>query len=155
MIYNYPIHYLYDFLAVAMLLFVAKQMYNLVLSKKQIVGFMTWMMLFYQINFYLVIPNLPREFKYMTLYVGLVAGFTVIIRLNLVGSLIVIMSTTAINGIFTNINLIFMMGLIFPNYGVALESQHLQYTCYIISIVILSLSTKMFRIKILDIQRYN
>jgi len=155
MIYTYPLHYLYDFLAVCMLLFLAEQLYNLVLSRKQIGLFVLWMMACYQINFYLVIPLLPREFKYITLYVGLVIAFTLIIRLKLVPSLIVIMTTTALNGIFTNINLIYMLKLLFPNYGVALEAQHLQYTCYVVSIVILSLMTKVLGIKILDIRKYN
>jgi len=138
-----------------MLLFLAEQLYNLVLSKKQIGLFVLWMMTCYQINFYIVIPLLPREFKYLTLYIGLVIAFTLIIRLKLVPSLIVIMTTTALNGIFTNINLIYMLKLLFPNYGVALEAQHLQYTCYVVSIVILSLMTKVLGIKILDIQKYN
>lgn len=155
MIYNYPIHYLYDLLAVCMLLFMAKQLYNLVLTKKQIVSFVIWMMFCYQLNFYVIIPNFPREFKFLTLYVGLISGFAVLIKLNLVGSLIVIMSTSALNGVFTNINLFFMLGLLFPNYGAALEAQHVQYTCYIISIVVLSLSTKVFGIRIFDIQRYD
>ncbi|MBI9013630.1 MAG: hypothetical protein JEZ08_15460 [Clostridiales bacterium] len=155
MIYNYPSHYLYDFLAVCMLLVLAKQLYNLVLSKKQIVAFVLWMMTWYQINFYIVIPLLPREFKYITLYIGLILGFVFIIRLKLVGSLIVIMTTSALNGVFTNINLFFMLRTLFPNYGVALEAQHVQYTCYIVSIIILSLMTKALNIRILDIQKYN
>lgn len=155
MIYTYPSHYLYDFLAVCMLIFLAKQLYNLILSKQQIITFVIWMMISYQINFYVVIPLLPREFKYITLYIGLVLGFMFIIRLKLVGSLIVIMTTTALNGIFTNINLIFMLKFLFPNYGVALDAQHIQYTCYVVSIVILSLMTKVFNIRILDIQKYN
>lgn len=155
MIYTYPSHYLYDFLAICMLIVLAKQLYNLILSKKQIVTFVVWMMICYQINFYVVIPKLPREFKYITLYIGLVLGFTFIIKLKLVGSLIVIMTTTALNGIFTNINLIYMLKLLFPNYGVALEAQHIQYTCYVVSIVILSLMTKVLNIRILDIQKYN
>jgi len=155
MIYNYPIHYLYDLLAICMMLFIGKQLYNLILTKKQIISFVVWMMICYQINFYIVIRYLPREFKYVTLYLGLVIGFLLFVRLNLVGSLLVILTTTSVNGVFTNINLFFMLKFLFPNYGIALEAQHIQYTCYIVSVVILSLMTKVFNIKIFDIQRYN
>jgi CDP-diglyceride synthetase len=155
MVYNYPSHYLYDFLAVSMLLVLAKQLYNISLDKKQIASFIIWMMLFYQINFYIIIPNFQREYKYAVLYIGLFLGFHFIIRLNSVVSVIIIMTTTSLNGIFTNLNLLFMLQFVFPNYGVALEAQHFQYSCYIISIVILSMLTRVFRLRICDLQRYS
>ena len=155
MVYTYPSHYLYDFLAVSMLLVLAKQLYNISLDKKQIASFIIWMMLFYQINFYIIIPNFQREYKFAVLYIGLFLGFHFIIRLNSVVSVIIIMTTTALNGIFTNLNLLFMLQFVFPNYGVALEAQHFQYSCYIISIVILSMLTRVFRLRICDLQRYS
>ncbi len=155
MFYTYPSHYLYDFLAVSMLLVLAKQLYNISLDKKQIASFIIWMMLFYQINFYIIIPNFQREYKFAVLYIGLFLGFHFIIRLNSVVSVIIIMTTTALNGIFTNLNLLFMLQFVFPNYGVALEAQHFQYSCYIISIVILSMLTRVFRLRICDLQRYS
>ncbi len=155
MVYNYPSHYLYDFLAVSMLLVLAKQLYNISLDKKQIASFIIWMMLFYQINFYIIIPNFQREYKYAVLYIGLFLGFHFMIRLNSVVSVIIIMTTTALNGIFTNLNLLFMLQFIFPNYGVALEAQHFQYSCYIISIVILSMLTRVFKLRICDLERYS
>lgn len=154
MFYNYPIHYLYDLLAMAMLLVLGNQLFNITFSKKQVIWFLIWMMIFYQINFYLVEAFLPKEFKYITLYLGLYIGYHFIIKLNVIGSLIVIMTTTAMNGIFTNINLIFMLRFLFPNYGIALEAQHLQYTCYIISMVFLSLMTRVLKLKICDLERY-
>lgn len=154
MFYNYPTHYLYDMLAIVTLLINARQLFNLNLSKKQATAFVAWMMLFYQINFYITVPYLNREYKYVILYLGLYIGYHFIIKMNVVGSLIVITTTTALNGIFTNINLYFMLKYLFPNYGVALEAQHLQYTCYIISVVILTGLIRVLRVRIFDLQRY-
>ncbi|MCH4887139.1 hypothetical protein EZV73_06135 [Acidaminobacter sp. JC074] len=154
MFYNYPIHYLYDLLAMGVILFLGKQLFNLTVTKKQMGLFIGWMMLCYQINFYLVVPYLQRELKYIVLYLGLYIGFRYIIKLKTVGSLIVITTTSALNGIFTNINLYFMLVFLFPNYGVALEAQHLQYTCYIVSIVLLSILTKVLNLQIFDLEKY-
>jgi len=154
MFYSYPIHYLYDVLAVGVILFLGKQLFNLTLRKKQAALFIGWMMLCYQINFYIVVPLLSRELKYIVLYIGLYIGFRYIIGLKIVSSLIVITTTSALNGIFTNINLFLMLSFLFPNYGVALEAQHLQYTCYIVSIVFLSILTKVLNLYIFDLEKY-
>lgn len=154
MFYNYPIHYLYDFLTISVILLMGKQMFNLRLKPTYMLAFIMWMMVLYQLNFYVIIPYLPREFKYVTLYLGLYFGFHNIIGLKTVGALIVITVTSAMNGIFTNINLIFMLKFLFPNYGIALEAQHLQYTCYVVSVVILATLLRVFNVKIFDLQRY-
>lgn len=153
--YNYPIHYLYDFLVVGITLLMARQVFNLKLSKIQLALFLVCMMFCYQLNFYYVIPVLGPSFKYLTLYLGFLFAYTVIVRLSFIASLIVIMSLTAFNGLWTNINLYFMLQFLFSDYKEALSYQHLQYTCYVVSVVILSSLMLLFRVKILDIQRYN
>jgi len=154
MFYNYTSHYLYDILAIVTLLFNARQMFNLTLTRRQAASFVFWMMLFYQINFYITVPYLNREYKYVVLYLGLYLGYRYIIKMNVVGTLIIITTTTALNGIFTNINLYFMLRYIFPNYGIALEAQHLQYTSYIVSVVILTGIIWVLKPRICDLQRY-
>lgn len=154
MFYNYPIHYLYDLLAIGVVLFSGKQLFNLDVKRQQAVLFLFWMMMMYQLNFYVVIPYLPREFKYVTLYLGLYFGYHYIIGLKMVGALIVITVTSALNGIFTNINLMWMLKFLFPNYGLALEAQHLQYSCYVVTLVILTCLLKLSKIRIVDLQRY-
>lgn len=155
MIYQYPIHYLYDILVLGMNLMLARQVFNLKVTKKQMVAYIFWVMIFYQINFYLIEPNFSKEFKYITLYVGLLTAYYLIIRLSFIGSLIIIMCTTAFNGIMTNTNLIFMLTLLFPNYGAALEAQHLQYTCYVITVVVMCSLTLIFKLNFFDIQKYS
>lgn len=154
MFYEYPMHYIYDLLAIAMLLVLANQVFAIKVTKKQWVMFIIWMMICYQINFYVILEYFPRPTKYVTLYLGLYIGYHFIMKLNTIGSLIVITTSSAMNGIFTNINLFWMLACIFPNYGVALEHVHLQYTCYILSIVVLSLLTRVFKFRVLDLQRY-
>jgi len=155
MFYNYPSHYLYDFVVLTMNILLAKQVFNLTLTRNQIIAFVGWMMIFYQINFYLIVPNYPREYKYIILYLGLILAYYLIANLSFTASLIVIMTTTALNGIWTNINLGFMLQFVFKNYGLALESQHLQYTCYTLTIVIMASLVMLFRFRIFDIQKYN
>lgn len=154
MFYNYLMHYIYDIVIVATLLTNAKQLFNLSLSSKQVLAFVAWMMIFYQLNFYVVVPYLNREYKYVVLYLGLYLGYHFIIKLNVVGSLIVITTSTALNGIFTNINLFFMLKFLFPNYGIALDAQHIQYSCYVLTVMILTALLKLSRIRICDLERY-
>lgn len=155
MFYPYPSHYLYDIMVVGITLLMARQVFNLSLTKKQLVAFVTLMMVCYQANFYIVEPLWGKEFKYITLYFGFLIAYTVIVRLNLISSLIVILSLTAFNGIWTNINLYFMLQTLFGTYAEALAAPHVQYTCYVVSVVILSSLMLLFKVKILDIQRYS
>lgn len=155
MFYNYPIHYLYDFLVLSMNILMVRQVFQLRLSTERMLLFIAWVMVFYQINFYVVEPSLPKEYKYIVLYIGLLSAYYLIMRLSLVGSMIIIMCTTAFNGVMTNINILFMLRFLFPNYGAALQAQHLQYTCYVITVVLICFATILFRVEFFDIEKYS
>lgn len=155
MFYEYPSHYIYDFIVISMTVLVGRQAYNIKMSPKQYAVYTAFMMLCYQINFYIIVPFFPREFKYVTLYVGLLLAFLYILKLKLIPALIVIVSAAAFNGIWTNINLYFMLKYVFENYGKALEAVHAQYSYYVISVIILSSLVLISNIKVVDIQKYN
>ena len=155
MIYNYPSHYVYDFIAVASSLLIVRQIFALSMGKKQFVLFMAWMMTVYQINFYMVIPYFPREYKYLTFMIGFFLAYKIIGKLNYVSSMIIVMVMILLNGMWTNINLYFMLQFIFPNYGLALEAQHFQYTSYIVSVLIGTTIVLLSKVKIVDIERYS
>lgn len=155
MIYNYPIHYLYDILVLLMNILLARQVFNLNLTKYQPVLFVAWVMVFYQINFYIIEPNFPKEYKYIILYIGLLTAYYFIAKLSFIASLIILMCSTAFNGFMTNMNLLFMLRFLFPNYGAALEAQHLQYTCYTFTVVLICFLSILFKVKFFDIQKYS
>jgi hypothetical protein len=155
MIYPYISHYLYDLLVIGIALLAGRAMFNLKFSKGQFFLFLIWMIFFYQLNFYITETFLPKEFKYIILYIGMTSAYILVLKLNWVAALIVIMTTTALNGIWTNINMAWMLRFLFDNYGQALEAKHLQYTCYTLSVTILNGSIALFKLHILDLKRYN
>jgi hypothetical protein len=155
MFYPFPLHYLYDFLVLTMTLIVTRQVFNLKLNIKQYTAFVSVMMFFYQFNFLVIERQFPKEVKYVTLYIGFMVCYMYIVKLKFLPALIITMCTTAFNGIWTNINLFFMLSFLFPTYEVALEFKHLQYTCYTFTVLVLSALTLLFRFRIFDIQRYN
>lgn len=153
--YPYPSHYIFDILVMLMMLLLGKQLYNLTVSKKQGVAFIAFMMMFYQINFYITEVYFDRSFKYPVLYLGLVLAYMIIVRLNLISAMIVILTTAALNGIWTNLNLAFMLTFVYENYGVALEHKQEQYGFYMMTIVIMSSLLMLLKVRIFDIQKYS
>lgn len=155
MIYPYISHYFYDCLVMLMTLLVGRQIFNIRLTTRQVVFFVLFMMTIYQLNFMFFIPKFGKSIQYVTLYMGLLISYKYIIKMNTIASLIVITTSTAINGIWTNINLHFMLTFLFANYGMALESKHVQYTSYVIVLVILDLILLGFKVRILDLEKYS
>jgi hypothetical protein len=155
MIYPYVSHYLYDILVIGAALVVGKQLFNFKVTKKQFVAFLLFMMFFYQINFYVTEAFFVKEYKYVVLYMGMLLAYMYILKLRLIAALIVIVTTTALNGIWTNINLIWMLHFLFDNYGDALDAKHLQYSCYTLSVIVLNSLMVLFKVRIVDIRKYN
>lgn len=154
MIYPYISHYFYDLLVIGVALLAGRAMFYLKFTKKQFL-FLIWMMFFTSLIFYVTEVFLPKEFKYVVLYLGMTSAYIYVLKLNWVAALIVIMTTTALNGIWTNINMAWMLEFIFDNYGQALDAKHLQYTCYTLSVTVLNGSIFFFKLHILDLERYN
>ncbi len=155
MIYEYPVHYLYDLVLVIATLLVINQCFLITASKKTILIFVLFMMLCYQINFYIAIPLIGRPFKYVILLIGFFISYKFVLKLNMISSVLVLMGTVLINSLITNINLLFMLTFIFTDYETALKSAHLQYTCYMFTVLLFSVAIKISKITIIDIERYS
>jgi len=154
MIYPYISHYFYDLLVVSLALLVGKQLFHLKFSFKQFLMFLAVMMLCYQFNFYIVERFFGKEYKYVILYIGMLIGYSKLLKLNLIASLIVIMTTAVVNGIWTNVNIMWMLTFLFDTYEEALASQHVQYTCYTLTTCVFNGLLILFRVHIFDIQKY-
>lgn len=154
-IYEYPIHYLYDVLVMLMMVLMGRQFFNLNMTRKQVISFVLFMMVFYQINFLYVEPVYDKGPKYLVLYLGLFLAYKLIAKLNWVSAMLVILTTSVFNGIWTNVNVMFMLTFFYDNYGIALDHKHEQYTFYFITVMIMAGLTLMSRFKIVDIQKYN
>lgn len=154
-IYNHPSHYLYDILIMLMMVLMGRQLFNLTMTWKQVVAFVSFMMVFYQINFLVVEPLLGKGPKYLVLYLGLYLAYMLIVKLNWLSALVTILTMSAFNGIWTNINIMVMLSFFYDNYAEALEHQHAQYTFYVVTVMFLAGFTILSKFKLFDIQKYN
>lgn len=154
MFYPYFSHYFYDILVISIALLAGKQLFHLKFSQKQFIAFIIAMMFCYQLNFYFI-EDIGKEYKYIVLYTGMILSYIFILRLSLTAALIVIMTTTAFNGIWTNFNMLWMLKFLFDDYQAALDSKHIQYTCYTVTVCTFNSLIVLFKIHIFDIQKYN
>jgi hypothetical protein len=61
----------------------------------------------------------------------------------------------AVNGIATNFNIFALLLNQFDSYGLALESDFIQYTSLVMVTLMIFMILKTFNIRILDISRYD
>lgn len=154
-IYPHLSHYLYDILVMLMMVLMGKQLFNLNMSWKKVVVFVAFMMIFYQINFLFTEPLIGKGPKYLVLYMGLFLAYVIVIRLNWVSALMMILTMSAFNGIWTNINVMVMLTFFYENYAEAISHQHAQYTFYVVTVMTMASLTILSRFKLFDIQKYN
>ncbi|MBN2795461.1 MAG: hypothetical protein JXR88_08660 [Clostridia bacterium] len=154
-IYAHPSQYLYDILVMLMMVLMGKQLFNLTMTWKQVVAFVSFMMIFYQINFLFVERLVGKGPKYVVLYLGLFIAYMLIIKLNWLSALVTILTMSAFNGIWTNINILLMLSLFYDDYAEALSHQHAQYTFYVVTVMVLAGFTILSKFKLFDIQKYN
>ncbi|MBI9013629.1 MAG: hypothetical protein JEZ08_15455 [Clostridiales bacterium] len=134
---------------------ILRQLFYIKRNKIQTISYVLWMQAVFIFNDFFIQAHLPLEFKYLSLFVGFTFGFIVFLKLPIVSTTLFMIVNLAINGIATNFNIVALLLTQFDSYGLALESDFIQYTSLVMVTLMVFMILKTFDVRILDISRYN
>lgn len=134
---------------------ILRQLFYIKRNNMQTISYIIWMQVVFVFNDFFIQAYLPLEFKYINILVGFTIGFLVFLRLSMVSTTLLVIVNLAINGIATNLNICTLLFTQFDNYGLALESDFVQYTSLVMVTLMVFMILKTFNVRILDISRYN
>lgn len=134
---------------------ILRQLFYIRKQFSQTISYVIWMQLVFIFNDFVIQAHFPLEFKYLNLFVGFVIGFLLFLKLPLVSTTLFMIINLAVNGIATNFNIFALLLNQFSSYGLALESDFIQYTSLVMVTLMIFMILKTFNLRILDISRYN
>jgi len=149
------IYTIHNLIITYLTLAILRQLFYIKRNKKQTIPYVIWMQMVFIFNDFFIQVHLPLEFKYLNLFIGFTFGFIVFLRLPIVSTTLFMIVNLAINGIATNFNIFTLLLTQFDSYGLALESDFIQYTSLVMVTLMVFMILKTFNIRILDISRYN
>lgn len=149
------IYMIHNLIITFLTLEILRQLFFIKVSRRQKVAYIVWMQIMFIINDFVIQTNFELQYKYIFLFLAFVSGFLFILRLPLVASVLVMIMNLIINGLSTNLNIFILLLTQFDSYGLALESDFIQYTSLVMVTVMFYLVLKTFNVRILDISRYN
>lgn len=134
---------------------ILKQLFYIRTSHKMTLSYMVWMQVVFIFNDFAIEANFPLEYKYITIFVGFTLAFIFILKLSIIGSSLVMVINLTINGVATNMNIFTLLLNQFESYGLALESDFIQYTSLVMVTSMIFMVLKTFNIRVLDVTKYN
>lgn len=117
--------------------------------------YVLWIQVVFIFNDFVIEAVFPLEYKYITILIGFAIAFYFILELSLVASSLVMVINLSINGIATNLNIFTLLLNQFKSYGLALESDFIQYSSLVMVTGMVFMILKTFDTRILDISKYN
>lgn len=131
------------------------QLFYIKTTAKQVLTFVVWMQVLFLFNDFFVEVYFSLEWKYLIIFMGFFLGFWLVMRLSFLSTLLVMIMNLVVNGIATNLNIFALLLNQFRSYGLALESDFIQYTSLVMVQCMLYMIIKTFNLRFVDISRYD
>jgi hypothetical protein len=148
------IYMIHNLLMTYLSLEIIRQLFYIRIGTKVKFIFVLWIQVVFIFNDFVIEANYPLEYKYLTIFIGFLMAYFVVLKMSIVASGIILVINLAVNGIATNLNIFVLLLNQFDSYGLALESDFIQYSSLVMVVGMVFMTLKTFNVRILDISKY-
>ncbi len=134
---------------------ILKQLFYIRTTRKSTMVYVAFIQLVFIFNDFVIEANFPLEYKYLTIFAGFLLAFIFILKLSIIASSLVMVINLTVNGLATNINILALLLRQFDSYGLALESDFIQYTSLVMVTCMFYMVLRTFNTRVLDVTKYH